>query len=1393
MKSIAFRVVSPAFFLVSGATVAAATFTVTNTNDSGAGSLRAAMEAANGSAGPHTIAFAIGSGAQTIEPLTQLPAVTSPTVIDGRTQPGFSGTPLITIDGNLQRATPDSGRVAALTVTNSSVYDLNVIRTPAGSGIVATNSLVSGCYIGIDRSGTVARANEYGITGSGTFEDNVIVARHTAVSTLGPATIRRNRIGVNAAATAPLGATNFGVYVGAYVSGATLIEENVIGSYTGVYVASGTTIRNNSIGVTAGGTPLPHFDGVVAFGSDNVIRDNRIANSSGAAVYVPLLHRSGVRNRILNNRIEQCAFGIDLAGRGMTPNDAGDADGGPNFTVNYPVLERIIVSNATAQIRGTLSSTPNRTFTIEVYGSDSCTASGYGPGKTRILAFDVTTDGSGHAAFSHDAAGLQPGDVITATATSNADGTSEFSRCVMAEGSGTFRFEHAAASVAETSSSISVTVQRIDGAAGDASVSYATADASARAGLDYTATSGTLSFADGETSATIAVPIVNDVIHEGPQTFTIALSGANAGTPGAVTVTLTDDDVAPVVNVSFPSVNEGDSGTSSLPFVLSLVSPSELPLEFAYETFSYAATAGVDFLQTSGLVTFAAGELEKSVSVPVLGEILWEEDEHVYLTVSRAGWSATARGTIRNDDPRPFVSAANVSVQESDTGTTAVVTLSATQPIGGEVPYIAVPRTARSREDFLPVSGWVAFNNTDTATIEIPIIGDDVVEDHEELEVRFTSLIPYGVPFEIQETPVTVTILNDDYGVGPEKLLVPAGKTRRALIDLGGEAAAEHVFTVTSSDPSVVTVPPTVTVPAGASRATIEVGARVAGRRADVTVTFPAALGGAAHTIRVSTYTEAVLTFAPSELTLYPGQTITVRASLQPANAEPVLIALDGSDTVGVPGSFVIPAGGEGSFEVNALKNGPAMITATLPSDFGSEKFGIGGRVADPPTVPVLHSVSPNNGSTAGGTLVEVHGALFRTDCTVAFGGVPATMVQFVDTETLKTVAPPHAAGAVDVTLHCGTDVAALPNAFLYRGAGPQIATIAPSSGSVAGGTFVRITGFDFISSCWPVFDGTVAPVAALRDANTLDAVVPAHAAGTVDVRLLCTGVDALLSDAFTFTTASDPAPQIANVDPPYGAPGDVVTIAGSGFRPGDAVLFDTSAARVLDATPVSLTIAVPDRAPGAARITMARDAATLASGPLFSVLEPAPPRISRVAPSTVAAGAELVLEGTGIRPSYTFALRGVALVTVVSLPNRAVVRVPADVAPDAYPLEILNASGQLASIGPAVNVTATGIVVENVAPRCGAVDGGTLVTIDGRGFASGATVTFDNVPATDVTVVDGTRIQARVPANYAGAATIAVMNPDGTTSTLSDSFRYASPFDPNGCNSATRMRGVRK
>ncbi|MGH8446581.1 MAG: Calx-beta domain-containing protein [Solimonas sp.] len=134
---------------------------------------------------------------------------------------------------------------------------------------------------------------------------------------------------------------------------------------------------------------------------------------------------------------------------------------------------------------------------------------------------------------------------------------------------GTLQFSAASYGTSERYGTATVTVTRSGGGSGGASVHYATIDDSAHAGTDYTATSGTLQWADGDSAAkTITVPITNDDIIEGSRSFTLALtaaSGAALGVQSTTTVTIVDDDSQHLPGEESPgSAKGGGSGAFGL-------------------------------------------------------------------------------------------------------------------------------------------------------------------------------------------------------------------------------------------------------------------------------------------------------------------------------------------------------------------------------------------------------------------------------------------------------------------------------------------------------------------------------------------------------------------------------------------------------------------------------------------------------------------------------------------------------------------------------------------------------------------------------------------------------------------------------------------------------------
>ncbi|MFO0900206.1 MAG: Calx-beta domain-containing protein [Pirellulales bacterium] len=205
-------------------------------------------------------------------------------------------------------------------------------------------------------------------------------------------------------------------------------------------------------------------------------------------------------------------------------------------------------------------------------------------------------------------------------------------------------------------------------------VNYATGDGTASAGADYEAKSGQLTFAPGETSKTIEVLVQGDTLDEPNETLTLTLSNAVGATlqDAAALGTIIDDDAAPSVSISIADASalEGNSGTSLLPFVVSLSAASGQTVTVDYATIAGTATAGTDFTAANGTVTFAPGETQKTINVAILGDTAVEADENfqVQLTNAVAAEIAdgTATGLIQNDDQSVEVRDVRIRLQITD-------------------------------------------------------------------------------------------------------------------------------------------------------------------------------------------------------------------------------------------------------------------------------------------------------------------------------------------------------------------------------------------------------------------------------------------------------------------------------------------------------------------------------------------------------------------------------------------------------------------------------------------------------------------------------------------------------------------------------------------------------
>ena len=348
------------------------------------------------------------------------------------------------------------------TIGGTTAGERNVISGNDESGVRidgadATGNKVAGNFIGTDKSGTKALGNSYdgvrlydapgNIVGGATAAGrNVISAnKHQGVLIFGSGAtgnkVSGNYLGTDASGTKALGNSYDGVNISApknIIGGTTAGERNVISAnaFQGVSItdpiAAGNKVLGNYIGTDKNGVAVlgNSANGVfIAYSSTNTVGGataagrNVISDNDGSGVSI--FGAVAMGNRVLSNSIfSNGGLGIDLGDDGPTANDPDDPDTGPNNLQNKPVLISAKKSaTGTTTVKGTLNSTPDKTFNVQFFSSPE----GGDEGKTFLGSMSVPTDGSGDASFTFSTKmAIKLAQNITATAT-GADGTSEFS------------------------------------------------------------------------------------------------------------------------------------------------------------------------------------------------------------------------------------------------------------------------------------------------------------------------------------------------------------------------------------------------------------------------------------------------------------------------------------------------------------------------------------------------------------------------------------------------------------------------------------------------------------------------------------------------------------------------------------------------------------------------------------------------------------------------------------------------------------------------------------------------------------------------------------------------------------------------------------------------------
>ena len=338
----------------------------------------------------------------------------------------------------------------------------------------------------------------------------------------------------------------------------------------------------------------------------------------------------------------------------------------------------------------------------------------------------------------------------------------------------TVGFKEESVIVLEGAAIISFLVELDEASTVPITVDWETRAGSAEADVDYTAASGTLTFAAGDTEETITVALIDDAIHEeNLEEFTVHLSGTDDAlvTLGRSSVLgrIIDRDRATITVAEETTVDE-DAGTVTLTLTASASASAAYMIDYATE--NGTAEAGTDYTAASGQVTFPAEETEQTITITVLDDAADEDREDFKVRLSNATAQRIdlpadpARVLIEDNDDPPTVTVADGTATEGDK-VEFTVTLSALSGLDVEVDYATTetdPQSAVSGTDFTAASGTLEIEaGNRTGTIEVQTTEDDASESAE----TFTLTISNPDNATLGAKVAATGTINDDANAAP--------------------------------------------------------------------------------------------------------------------------------------------------------------------------------------------------------------------------------------------------------------------------------------------------------------------------------------------------------------------------------------------------------------------------------------------------------------------------------------------------------------------------------------------------------------------------------------------------------------------------------------------------
>jgi len=467
----------------------------------------------------------------------------------------------------------------------------------------------------------------------------------------------------------------------------------------------------------------------------------------------------------------------------------------------------------------------------------------------------------------------------------------------------------------------------------------------------FTATSGTVVFASGSSTATVTIDPSADTTVEPDETVNLTVTsgiGYTVGSPSAASGTITNDDTDVSVAVSPASVTEDGAANLVYTFTRVGVTTNALTVNFSIAVGGNNAVFPLDYTQSGaatfappvGTVTFGAGNSTATVTVDPAADPIVEPDETVIFTVtSGAGYNVgspgSATGTITNDDADVTVTVAPSSVTE-DGPTNLVYTFTRTGftllpvtvnfSVGGTAVFSQPDYTQTGAATYSDTSGTVIFGaGASTATVTIDPAADTTVEPDETVILTVTSGTGYNVG---SPDSATGTITNDDTDVS---VAVSPGS-------VGEDGATNLVYTFTRA--GVTSSPLTVNFSVGGTAVFSQPDYTQTGATIYSDTSGTVVFGAGASTATVTIDPSADTTVEPDETVIL---TVTSGAGYNvglPSSATGTITNDDTDVSVAVSPASVAEDGGTNlvyTFMRNGVTSGPLTVNFSVG---GTANFG---------------------------------------------------------------------------------------------------------------------------------------------------------------------------------------------------------------------------------------------------------------------------------------------------------------------------------------------------------------------------------------------------------------------------------------------------------------------